>query len=591
MTTMDHSARLSADLDDVAGKVRPQVRDALAPSSGKPSRKARHRAGPQSRRPAWLQVVAALLWLPQAAAISYAIGGIAENGSLQDAFLPVAVVVVVGCLKVLLDAFAARLAFLDARAILSRKRADALQSLAARSPLDRSAPASGLAASVVAEQADMIVPYLSRFQPARLKSTVVPLVIVAAVLPFSWMAALVLFISGPLIPIFMALIGWRAQAASEKQLVRTGSLNAFLLDRLRGLATIRALGAVDRTAIRLAEEADSLRRRTMAVLRIAFLSSAVLELFAALGVALMAVYVGFHLLGHLDIGAWGGQLSLAEGLFILLLAPAFFEPLRELAAVWHDRAAGEAALKALDELAVKGSVLLGGGDAAATLAATRCPAPSVRVEAVSFTHAGRTEPTLQAISLAVAAGERVALLGPSGCGKSTLIALIAGLAAADSGRISIGGTELTAKTADRLRRGIAFVGQKPHIFAGSVAANIGLGRPGVDGVCRDKAMRTVSFEEIARHHGPSPLGENGVGLSGGEVLRLALARAAAGEDAGLVLADEPTAHLDRQTAAGIVDGLMALSQGRTLIVATHDPLLAARMDRIVDLSSLQKEAV
>ncbi|PWE55932.1 thiol reductant ABC exporter subunit CydD [Metarhizobium album] len=588
---MDHSARLSADLDDVAGKVRPQVRDALAPSSGKPSRKARHRAGPQSRRPAWLQVVAALLWLPQAAAISYAIGGIAENGSLQDAFLPVAVVVVVGCLKVLLDAFAARLAFLDARAILSRKRADALQSLAARSPLDRSAPASGLAASVVAEQADMIVPYLSRFQPARLKSTVVPLVIVAAVLPFSWMAALVLFISGPLIPIFMALIGWRAQAASEKQLVRTGSLNAFLLDRLRGLATIRALGAVDRTAIRLAEEADSLRRRTMAVLRIAFLSSAVLELFAALGVALMAVYVGFHLLGHLDIGAWGGQLSLAEGLFILLLAPAFFEPLRELAAVWHDRAAGEAALKALDELAVKGSVLLGGGDAAATLAATRCPAPSVRVEAVSFTHAGRTEPTLQAISLAVAAGERVALLGPSGCGKSTLIALIAGLAAADSGRISIGGTELTAKTADRLRRGIAFVGQKPHIFAGSVAANIGLGRPGVDGVCRDKAMRTVSFEEIARHHGPSPLGENGVGLSGGEVLRLALARAAAGEDAGLVLADEPTAHLDRQTAAGIVDGLMALSQGRTLIVATHDPLLAARMDRIVDLSSLQKEAV
>ncbi|OJT95692.1 MAG: thiol reductant ABC exporter subunit CydD [Rhizobium sp. 63-7] len=588
---MDHSARLSADLDDVAGKVRPQMRDALAPSSGKPSRKARNRAGPQSRRPAWLQVVAALLWLPQAAAISYAIGGIAENGSFQDVFLPVAVVVVVGCLKALLDAFAARLAFLDARAILSRKRADALQSLAARSPLDKSAPASGLAASVVAEQADMIVPYLARFQPARLKSTVVPLVIVATVLPFSWMAALVLFISGPLIPIFMALIGWRAQAASEKQLVKTGSLNAFLLDRLRGLATIRALGAVDRTAIRLAEEADSLRRRTMAVLRIAFLSSAVLELFAALGVALMAVYVGFHLLGHLDIGAWGGQLSLAEGLFILLLAPAFFEPLRELAAVWHDRAAGEAALKALDELAVKGSVLLGGGDAAATLAATRRPAPSVRVEAVSFTHAGRTEPTLQAISLAVAAGERVALLGPSGCGKSTLIALIAGLAAADGGRISIGGTELTAKTADRLRHGIAFVGQKPHIFAGSVAANIGLGRPGVDGVCLDKAMRTVSFEEIARHHGPSPLGENGVGLSGGEVLRLALARAAAGEDAGLVLADEPTAHLDRQTAAGIVDGLMALSQGRTLIVATHDPLLAARMDRIVDLSSWQKEAV
>ncbi|CAN7190278.1 thiol reductant ABC exporter subunit CydD [Rhizobium sp. LjRoot30] len=590
MTAMDQSARLPADLDDIADNAQPRVRDAIAPPSGKSSRKARKAAGPQSRRPAWLQVAAALLWLPQAAAISYAIGGIAENGSLQDVFAPVAIVVGVGCLKALLEAFGARLAFLDARSILSKKRADALQSLAARSPLDRAAPASGLAASVVAEQADMIVPYLARFQPARLKSTVVPLAIVAAVLPFSWMAALVLFISGPLIPIFMALIGWRAQAASEKQLVKTGSLNAFLLDRLRGLATIRALGAVDRTAIRLAEEADSLRRRTMAVLRIAFLSSAVLELFAALGVALMAVYVGFHLLGHLDIGAWGGQLSLAEGLFILLLAPAFFEPLRELAAVWHDRAAGEAALKALDELAVKGSALLG-SDAAATLPAICRPAPAVRIEALSFTHVGRTEPVLQAVSLAIAAGERVALLGPSGCGKSTLIALIAGLAAADSGRITIGGTELTAKTADRLRHGIAFVGQKPHIFAGSVDANIRLGRPGVDGACLEKAMRTVSFEEIARHHGPSPLGENGVGLSGGEVLRLALARAAAGQDAGLVLADEPTAHLDRQTAAEIVEGLLALSVGRTLIVATHDPLLAARMDRIVDLSSWQKEAV
>ncbi|MES2533856.1 MAG: ABC transporter transmembrane domain-containing protein, partial [Pseudomonadota bacterium] len=146
---------------------------------------------------------------------------------------------------------------------------------------------------------------------------------------------------------------------SEAQMVEMGGMNAFLLDRLRGLATLRALGAVDATAERLGDAAQSLRQRTMAVLRIAFLSSAVLELFSALGVAMVAAYVGFHLLGTLPFGAWGHRLSLGEGLFVLLLAPAFFEPLRELSAVWHDRAAGEAALEALDRLAQVGEALPG----------------------------------------------------------------------------------------------------------------------------------------------------------------------------------------------------------------------------------------
>src|SRR5690606_23377968 len=138
--------------------------------------------------------------------------------------------------------------------------------------------------------------------------------------------------------------------ASEKQLVALGDMNGFLLDRLRGLTTIRSFHAVDQTAIQLRHNAETLRKKTMVVLRIAFLSSAVLELFAALGVAMVAVFIGFHLLGQLDFGVWGAKLTLGEGLFILLLAPAFFEPLRELSAVWHDRASGEAAIKALEEL-------------------------------------------------------------------------------------------------------------------------------------------------------------------------------------------------------------------------------------------------
>ena len=232
-------------------------------------------------------------------------------------------------------------------------------SAGARSPLDRQRAQSGQAASVIAEQAEAIVPYLVRYKPARWKVMLVPLVILAVVAPLSWIAALILLIAAPLIPVFMALVGMGAQAASRAQMVEMGSMNAFLLDRLRGLATLRALDAVDATAERLDASSQSVRRRTMVVLRIAFLSSAVLELFSALGVAMVAAFIGFSLLGSINFGTWGRELSLGQGLFILLLAPAFFEPLRELAAVWHDKAAGEAGLAGLHDLAADGVPLPG----------------------------------------------------------------------------------------------------------------------------------------------------------------------------------------------------------------------------------------
>lgn len=306
------------------------------------------------RRAAMLQALAAAFWVPQAGLLAVAVGHIVDGGGLREMFWPALGILVLGLARSCLDAAGGRLAFHVARAELSRRRRIAAAVLSSSSPIDRGRPVSGKAASVLGEQAELIMPYLSRFQPARIKASLVPLVILVCVLPVSWIAALVLLFAAPLIPIFMALIGWRAQAASERQLVATGGLNGFLLDRLRGLATIRALGAVDATALRLRQEAESLRKRTMAVLKIAFLSSAVLELFAALGVAMIAVYVGFSLLGEIRFGTWAGRLDLTEGLFILLLAPAFFEPLRELSAVWHDRAAGDAALKALDALAAGG---------------------------------------------------------------------------------------------------------------------------------------------------------------------------------------------------------------------------------------------
>ncbi|RQO53591.1 thiol reductant ABC exporter subunit CydD [Variovorax sp. KBW07] len=535
-----------------------------------------------------VQGVAALLWLPQAALLAMAIQGLASGQGMAAVLWPACAILALGLLRAGCEAWGARRTFGRARAQLSALRAQTAAALAGGSPMDRGRAPSGQAASVLAEQAEALVPYLVRYQPARWRAMVVPFFILFAVACFSWVAALVLLVAAPLIPIFMAIVGWRAKAASEAQMVEMGGMNAFLLDRLRGLATLRALDAVDATAQRLGDAAQSLRRRTMAVLRIAFLSSAVLELFSALGVAMVAAYVGFYLLGSLNFGAWGRELSLGEGLFVLLLAPAFFEPLRELSAVWHDRAAGEAALQALDELQ-RNELPLPGANASLTRAATGSAgagtAPAVVVHGLHFSWPSEQRKVFDGCELRVASGEHVALTGASGAGKTALLSLLAGLVPASRGEISIGGVMLTDHTVAALRQRMAWMGQAPHVFAGSVEANVALGRTGVDTPRVAAAMRFASLDDVAQAHPGVALGEGGNGLSGGEAVRLALARIAVHPHADLLLVDEPTAHLDTETAGRVADALVALAQGKTLIVATHDPVLAARMDRVLSLGA------
>ncbi|WP_051603176.1 thiol reductant ABC exporter subunit CydD [Simplicispira psychrophila] len=536
-----------------------------------------------ARRPdsaSLLWTAAALLWLPQAAALAVAVQRLADGAGLSAVVVPALAVLLLGGLRAAVEAGGARLAFVSARRQVTQLRAQVVQALAARSPLDRARPASGLAASVIAEQAEAVVPWLVRYQPARWRVLLVLPCIAAVVFAVSWVAALVLVLAAPLIPLFMALVGWRAQAASQKHLQEQGDMNAFVLDRLRGLSTLRALGAVDATALRLRAVAQSLRQRTMAVLRIAFLSSAVLELFAALGVALVAVYIGFHLLGTLNFGAWGQRLSLGQGLFVLLLAPAFFEPLRDLSAAWHDRAAGQAALDALAQLGREGTPLPGALVASTPLTADAPAAPvSVAVRGLRFAYSGE-DAVFQDDDFDVAAGEHVALVGPSGAGKSTLLSLLAGLIAPTAGQVLLDGVALTPASASTLRQRMAWMGQKPHVFAGSVQSNVALGR-GQTPAEVQAAMQWAALDTVAQAHPGTALGEGGTGLSGGEAVRLALARVALAPQAGLLLVDEPTAHLDSDTAERVVQALLQLAQGKTLIVSTHDPVLAARLGRVV----------
>ena len=539
---------------------------------GKPEKPVPRQGG--LRKAAAVQTLASLLWIPQAAIVAIAVGSIADGGGINDILWLAVCIALFGLAKSCLEAAGGRMAFRAARAELTTRRELAIAALARRSPIDSTRPSSGEAASIIGEQAEMIVPYLSRFQPARFKASAVPLAILVCVFPISWIAALILLFAMPLIPVFMALIGWRAQVASEKQLAATGGLNGFLLDRLRGMATIRSLGAVDATATKLRADAESLKARTMAVLKIAFLSSAVLELFAALGVALVAVYVGFSLLGEIRFGAWTSGLDLTSGLFVLLLAPAFFEPLRELSAVWHDRAAGEAAINAIDGLSADGLQL-----PVAAYSPANETAGGIRLENIGFRYSKESNAAIDGFNLSIPPGEHVALLGASGSGKSTLLALIAGHAARETGSVTIDGQPASACVAT----GIAWIGQKPHIFAGTVTGNISLGRPGVSTQAVTQALDLAKLGRFARSHARRPLGDGGIGVSGGEALRLAIARAACNPEACIVLADEPTAHLDAETANEITESLLALAKGRTLVVATHDPRLAARMDRTIVL--------
>ena len=515
-----------------------------------------------NRLGATLQTGASLLWIVQAAAIAFAVQGLLDGHGMAPVWPAALAVLVLGVLRAIAESWGGRLLFAGARAYLSGLRRQAVTALASRSPLDTRRTPSGQAASVLAEQAEAVLPYLVRYLPVQQRVMVLPVIIAVAVAWQSWVAALVLVLAAPLIPVFMALVGWRAKAASEAQLVEMGGMNAFLLDRLRGLTTLRALDAVGLAGARLNDSAQSLRRRTMSVLRIAFLSSAVLELFSALGVALVAVYVGFHLLGELPFGAWGGKLTLGEGLFVLLLAPAFFEPLRDLSGVWHDRASGVAALQALKALAARGQPLPGAEAAledpqaeAAAPGVAPALAPAVRMRGLAVAHPNAAGPVFESLSLDVAAGEHVAITGPSGCGKSTLLAALAGLLPLQAGRIAIGERWIAAGTDSAARAGVGWIGQRPHLFAGTVQDNITLGRPGIDRAAIESALALARLGQVAQARAEQSLGEGGLGLSGGEAVRLALARVAADPALSLILADEPTAHLDRQTGAEVIAAL------------------------------------
>lgn len=443
------------------------------------------------------------------------------------------------------------------------------------------AKASGELASAVVDQVEALDGFFAKYLPAMAAAAMLPVAFSVVLFPVDVIAALVLLITAPLIPLFMALVGWGAQGASRRHLRAFARLSGFFADRLRGLSTLKLYGRAEAEAASVVAASDALRQRTMSVLRIAFLSSAVLEFFAALGVAGVAVYIGLTYLGFLDL-RWT-PLTLQAGLFCLLMAPEVYAPLRQFAAHYHDRAT---ALAAVTQIAV---LFDGLPQESAEDEADQGRAPAragkgaeVAIAGLCMNAPGRGQAVLSDASLTLASGEHVALMGPSGIGKSTLVEAIARLRPA-SGDIRIDGLPLAEWNESALRQRVALIGQRPQLLAGSIADNIRLGRPDASDAQLHEAARracVLEFSAALPQGLDTPLGSRGHGLSGGQAQRVALARLFL-RDPGLILLDEPTAHLDEATQARVLDEILEFSEGRTLLLATHAPAVAARFGRVV----------
>ena len=433
---------------------------------------------------------------------------------------------------------------------------------------------SGELATAALEQVDALENYFARYLPQQIIVGVLPLITIVAVMPINWVVGLIFLITGPLVPVFMILIGMGAASANRNQFLALARMGGYFLDRLQGLPTLKLFGQAERELQHIRTTADDFRSKTMAVLRIAFLSSAVLEFFSAVSVGLVAVYVGLGLLGLIDFGP-AADMTLREALLVLLLAPEFFSPLRQLAVHYHDRAE---AIGAADRLLT----ILGRDDSEFNNPTGEAGGSGFVIQCQGVEKAYGRRRVLSGIDLQIRAGEKVALVGESGAGKTTLLNLLLGFESVSQGRIYLAGQGVTREHAVKH---CAWVGQQAYVFAGSIRDNIALSDPSASEQAVLNAASAAGVDEFSARLPDgmdTQVGERGYGLSGGQVQRIALARAFL-KTAPIVIMDEPTANLDRVNKLRLLDKIEALFTDRTVIIASHDRDVIERMGRRVHL--------
>ena len=456
-----------------------------------------------------------------------------------------------------------------------RLRTDALARLLAAGPaaLRQPAPgtvgeeaASGHWVTAVVDRIEALDGYFARWIPSATLAVLGPALVAAILLPFDWQAALLLAGLGVLVPVGMAIAGIGAAAASRRQFDALARLQARFLDRIRGIGTLVLAGRAADEASALARAAREFRRRTLQVLRVAFLSSAVMDLLTVTAIIVLAL--------RLD------PASPASTLFALLLVPEFFAPFRAFSAAYQDRMAARAAATALSGLPEPRPIA-----APALVRTVEASGVTVVFDDVRVTWDPARGPVLDKLSFRVTPGETLVLAGPSGAGKSTVLEVLLGFVQPDQGRVTINGADLHSLVPQALSGLTAWIGQRPVLFAASLRDNIRFGRPdATDEALMEaaRAARVLPFAETLPAGLDTVLGEGGFGLSGGQAQRIAVARAFL-KDAPLLLLDEPTAHLDPATEADLLDSLRRLTLRRTVILASHSATAQAWGGRRLDL--------
>lgn len=450
--------------------------------------------------------------------------------------------------------------------------------LQALGPLWLTRQSSGDIANTIVTGIDALEAYYARYLPNMSLTALVPLSILVFVLPQDWVSGLVLLLTAPLIPIFMILIGKGTETLNQQQWQLLSRMSARFLDSLQGLTTLKLFGVSRHEAEVVAALTEEYRIGTMKVLRVAFLSSVALEFMSTISIAMVAVFIGFRL--------FYGEMQFFNGFFVLLLAPEFYLPLRNMGTFYHARmeaiGAAQNLLKLLDTRIPPHAQVTDGTQKLDAAQEVR-----IRFDAVTVRHAADLPPALDTVSFAALPRGLTALVGASGAGKSTALHALMALVQPEAGRILVNETPLTALDATDWLRHVAWVPQRPHVFEGTVRDNIALGQsdPPQDEVERAaRAAQAHDFIAALPQGYDTPLGERGLGLSGGQVQRLALARALL-KPAKLVLLDEATAQLDAQTQAQVGEAILALAKERCVILAAHRLSTVLQADHVVVLEA------
>ncbi len=464
------------------------------------------------------------------------------------------------------------IAFRAAGEIKTYLRQELLGHVLRRGPVPAAGENSADLAGVMIEGVEALEPYFARYVPQMALVVAVPLAILALVFPLDWISGLILLITGPLIPVFMVFIGYRAEATNQRQWQKLLLMSSHFLDMLQGITTLKLFGRARDEIEIVTRISDDYRKTTMAGVRVAFLTSAALEFFASLAIALVAVIFGVRLL-H-------ARIDFYPAFLVLLLAPEYFLPLRGLATHYHARMTAIAAARRIFE------VLDAPLPAPAVGAAPAMPGGlTISCENLQFSYADG-ETVLDGLSCVFPAGRITAVVGPSGAGKTTLARVLLGFVQPQAGRVRINGAvELAGVAAEGWWENLAWVPQNPRLFHGTIAANLRLGRPDADAAAlRDAARkaRALDFIEAMPKGFETVIGDLGQGLSGGQIQRIALARAFL-KDPKLLILDEATANLDMESEGLVLDAIMDLAAGRTVIMIAHRLAMAERADNVVVL--------